>query len=87
MDFDKEDFYNKDILIASRSVGKTNFLSNFLRSRQQLLSGKLWLQGRSTKSVCHNIISELKLQDRYNYQKCFCMNSKTDLFFNFLHSV
>ena len=35
-------------------------------------------QCRSTKSVYHNIISELKLQDRYDYQKYFSMNSETN---------
>ena len=46
-------------------------------SRQQLVWTEPLLYCRSTKSVCH-IISELKLQDRYDYRKHFRMNSETD---------
>ena len=75
MDFDEED--DDIILLLLVTSGVTNLLSILLNSRLQLVWFKTWLQRRSTKNVYHNIISELKLQDRYDYRKSFRMNSET----------
>ena len=75
MDLDEED----DDIILSLLVasGVKNLLSIHPKSRRRLVWVKPWLQCRATKSVYHNIISELKLQDRYDYRKYFRMNSET----------
>lgn len=70
MDIDEEDNY----LIASPVK---NILSILPKSRRCLVLVKSWLRRRSTKSVNHNIMSELKLQDCYDYPKHFHMNSET----------
>ena len=75
MDFDEED---DDIILLLLVVsGIKNLFSILPKSRRCLLWVKPWLQRRSAKSVYHNIISELKLQDRYDYRKYFRMNSQT----------
>ena len=56
-------------------------LSILPKSRWQLVWVKPWLQSRSTKSVYHNIISELKLLDCSDYRKCFLMDSEIDFYF------
>ena len=74
MDFDEED---DDItLFLLLASGITNLLSILPKLSCQLERVKHWLQCRSTKSVYCNIISELKLQDHYDYWKYFLMNSK-----------
>ena len=65
MDFDEED---DDItLFLLLASGITNLLSILPKLSFQLERVKHWLQRRSTKSVYYNIISELKLQDHYDY--------------------
>ena len=56
-------------------------LSILPKSRWQLVWVKPWLQSRSTKSVYHNIISELKLLDCSDYRKCFLMDNEIDFYF------
>ena len=75
MDFDEED--DDIILLLLVASGIKNLFSILPKSRRRLLWVKPWLQRRSAKSVYHNIISELKLQDRYDYRKYFRMNSQT----------
>ena len=65
MDFDEEDDgITLFLLLAS---GITNLLSILPKLSCQLERVKHWLQRRSTKSVYYNIMSELKLQDHYDY--------------------
>ena len=74
MDFDGEDDDIILLLIVAPSV--TGLLSILPKSKRQLVWVKPWLQGRSTKTAYHNIISELKLQDHYDYRKHFCMTNE-----------
>ena len=84
MDFDEED---DDIMLLLLVVpGVINLLSILPKSIGQLVWVKPWLQHRSTKSVHHNIILKLKLQDCHDYRKYFGMNCET-IFFCFLPSV
>ena len=54
-------------LTAARNVWRTNLLSILPKSRRQLVCVKPLLQRRSTKSVYHNVLLELKLQECYDY--------------------
>ena len=74
IDFDEDDDIILLLLVAS---GVKNLLSILPKSRPRLVLVKPWLQRRSTKSMYHNIILELKLQDRYDYRKYFRMKSET----------
>ena len=67
MDFDEED--DDIILLLLVASGIKNLLSVLPKSRRRLVWVKPWLQRTSTKSVYHNIISGLKLQDHYDYRK------------------
>ena len=73
IDFDEDEDIILLLLVAS---GVKNLLSILPKSRRRLLLVKPWLQRRSTKSIYHNIILELKL-DRYDYRKYFRMKSET----------
>ena len=64
-------FFNKVILFLLGASDITNTLIILTKSWCQLVCVKPWLQRRSTKSACPNIISELKLQDSYDSQKNF----------------
>ena len=75
MGFDKKgDVINLLLFVTS---GITNLLSILPKPVRKLMWLKPWFQSRSTKSVYHNIIPEPRLQDRDDYRKHFCMNSKT----------
>ena len=73
IDFDEDEDIILLLLVAS---GVKNLLSILPKSRRRLLLVKPWLQRRSTKSIYHHIILELKL-DRYDYRKYFRMKSET----------
>ena len=75
MDFDEED--DDIILLLVVAAGVKDLLSIPPKSRRRLVWVKPQLQWRSTKSVYHNTISELKLRDCYDYRKYFRMNSET----------
>ena len=62
------------ILLFLVTSDEINFLSILPKSRRQLVWVEPWLQRRSTRCVYQNLISELNLQKRYDYRKCFSMN-------------
>ena len=81
------DFTKKTItLLLLVAPGITNVLSILPKPTWQLVWVKPGLKRRSTKSVYQNIISKLKLQDRYDYRKYFRINSENH-FFHILPSV
>ena len=47
------------------------------KSRRRRIWVKDWLLRRSRKSVYYNIVSELRLTDRYEYRKYLRMNTET----------
>ena len=81
------DFTKKTMaLLLLVAPGITNVLSILPKPTWQLVWVKPGLKRRSTKSVYQNIISKLKLQDRYDYRKYFRINSENH-FFHILPSV
>ena len=69
MDFDVQD--DNMILLLLVASGIRNLLRILPKSRCQSVRVKPWLQCRSTESVYHSVISELKQQGRYGYRKKF----------------
>ena len=68
MDFDEEGDSIISLLLVPSDI--TNLLS-ILPNQDGRKCGLPWLQCRSTESVYHNIMLELKLQDHSNYRKYF----------------
>ena len=64
MSFSLNQFF---ILVAISTQVSLSLFSILPKSRRQLLWVKSGLQRKSTKSVYHNILSELKLRDCYDY--------------------
>ena len=70
MDFDKEDD-------ASRSVWRNKYFKYYSEIKMAVSVRLILVRKQINKSVYHNIISALKRQHRYDYQKYFRMNSET----------
>ena len=76
MDFDEKD---DNIILLLLVVSGITSLLNILPNSRRLL---VWIKIKKVL-LLHYIGT--KIQDRYYYRKCFCMNSETH--FNFLLSV
>lgn len=79
MDFKDEE----EVLLLLLLAACCNNVVNILRlmskkkSRKRILWVKPWLKRRAERSVYHNIVSELRIQDRYDFRKYFRMNAET----------
>ena len=81
IEFDKEDYDIILFLLVESDV--TNLLNFLPKSRPQSVLVKPWLQSRLTKSVYHNTILQLKLQDPCDYRKYFRMEGDTSFLISF----